>query len=80
VGAGVAREPERAQLAHAVEFRPLGRSIFGHGFGRVGRLLLAMFEHGFGASAGSRFGLLRHTITTPNARHCSIGCSFADDP
>jgi hypothetical protein len=67
-------------LAHAVEFRPLGRSVFGHGFRRIGRLLLAMFEHGFRASAGSRLGFLGHTGKTLNAHDCSIGCSFAGSP
>jgi hypothetical protein len=75
VDVSVAREPKRAQLAHAIVLGSLGRTVLGHRFGRIRRLLLAVLEHGFCPGAGSGIGFLGHDITTRNAQSCSLAAS-----
>ena len=59
-------------MAHAIELCLLGRSVLGHGFGRIRRLLLAVLEHGFRPGTGGGIRFLRHTVRTRHARFCSI--------
>src|SRR6202021_3933463 len=72
-GRGLAREPDGAQLPHALVARALGGAIFGHRSRGVGLLLLAPLERGYGASVvGSGIGFLGHADKTRAARDCSI--------